>query len=127
MNLLLDTHTLIWFLEGDCRLGLTAKNYIENANNTNFVSVATFWEIAIKVSIDKLKLQMPLQSLKSLIEENAMEILPITIEHTVLVSQLPFHHKDPFDRLLVAQSIIEDMVLLSGDEKFKSYNTQVIW
>ena len=102
MNLLLDTHTLIWFLEGDDRLGPTAKDYIENVNNTNFVSIATFWEITIKISINKLQLQIPLQHFKSLLWENGLEILPITIEHTLLVSQLPFYHNDPFDRLLVA-------------------------
>jgi PIN domain nuclease of toxin-antitoxin system len=127
MNLLLDTHTLIWFLEGDSHLSTTAKNYIENANNTNFVSIATYWEIAIKISINKLELQMPLQNLKPLIWKNGIEILPITIEHTLLVSQLPFYHKDPFDRLLVAQTMSENMVLLSRDEKFKLYNIQTIW
>jgi len=127
MNLLLDTHTVIWFFEGDSNLGAAAKNHIENAANTNFVSIATFWEIAIKISINKLNMQIPLQNLKSLIWKNGMEILPITIEHTLLVSQLPFHHKDPFDRLLAAQSMNENMVLVSRDEKFKFYNIQTIW
>jgi PIN domain nuclease of toxin-antitoxin system len=127
MNLLLDTHTLIWFLEGDSHLGSTAKRYIENANNINFVSMATFWEIAIKISLNKLELQMPLPPLKSLIWENGMEILPITIEHTLLVSQLPFYHKDPFDRLLVAQTMSENMVLLRRDEKFNLYNIKTIF
>jgi len=125
LNLLLDTHTLIWFLEGDERLGTVAKNHIENPNNTSFVSIATFWEIAIKISIKRLKLQIPLQRFKSLLWENGIEILPITIEHTIQVSQLPFHHNDPFDRLLVAQSISENMILLSKDEKFKMYNVQI--
>jgi len=127
MNLLLDTHTLIWFLEGDSHLGLTAKSYIEEASHTNFVSMATFWEMAIKISLNKLELRKPLPDLKSLIWENGIAILPITIEHTLLVSQLPFYHKDPFDRLLVAQAMSENMTLLSGDEKFKLYPIQIIW
>lgn len=127
MNLLLDTHTLIWFLEGDNHLSLTAKSYIEEASHTNFVSMATFWEMAIKISLNKLELRKPLPDLESLIWENGIEILPITIEHTLLVSQLPFYHKDPFDRLLVAQAMSENMTLLSGDEKFKLYPIQVIW
>jgi len=127
MNLLLDTHTLIWFLEGDSHLGFTAKSCIENPDNTSFVSVATFWEIAIKISINKLELQLPLNTLKSLIWENAMEILPIRIEHPLLVSQLPFHHHDPFDRLLIAQSMSENMLLLSKDKKFKIYDIQIAW
>jgi len=127
MNLLLDTHTLIWFLEGDDNLSTTAKDYIENAANTNFVSIAAFWEMAIKISIDKLEMQIPLQKLKPLIWKNGMEILPITIEHTLQVSQLPFHHKDPFDRLLAAQCMSENMVLVSRDEKFKLYDIQTFW
>ncbi len=127
MNLLLDTHTLIWFLEGDNHLSFTAKSYIEEASHTNFVSMATFWEMAIKISFNKLELRKPLPDLESLIWENGIEILPITIEHTLLVSQLPFYHKDPFDRLLVAQAMSENMTLLSGDEKFKLYPIQIIW
>jgi len=86
VNLLWDTHTLIWFIEGDNNLGITARNYIENPQNTNFVGIATFWEIAIKISINKLTLQTPLKNLKNLLWENGIEILPVTFEHTLLVS-----------------------------------------
>jgi PIN domain nuclease of toxin-antitoxin system len=127
MNLLWDTHTLIWFIEGDNNLGITARSYIENPQNTNFVSIATFWEIAIKVSINKLTLQIPLKNLKNLLWENGIEILPVTFEHTLLVSQLPFYHRDPFDRLLIAQAIHEKIVLLTKDEKFALYNIQTVW
>lgn len=127
MNLLWDTHTLIWFIEGDNNLGITARSYIENSQNTNFVSIATFWEIAIKVSINKLTLQIPLKNLKNLLWENGIEILPVTFEQTLLVSQLPFYHRDPFDRLLIAQAIHEKIVLLTKDEKFALYNIQTVW
>ena len=127
MNLLLDTHALIWLLEGDNNLSVTAKDQIENPANTNFVSVATFWEIAIKSSLNKLEMQIPIQQLKQLIWENGIEVLPITIEDTLFVSQLPFYHKDPFDRLLVAQSTNENMILVSRDEAMPLYNVQTIW
>ncbi|MDD1627170.1 MAG: type II toxin-antitoxin system VapC family toxin [Methylococcaceae bacterium] len=127
MNLLLDTHTLIWFLEGDTTLSTNAKNLIENPANTNFVSVATFWEMAIKVSLKKLEMQISIQNLKKLLWENGIEVLPITIENTLFVSQLPFHHKDPFDRLLIAQAVNENMMLVSKDEAMLLYNVQTVW
>jgi len=127
MNLQLDTHTLIWFLEGDANLSAAAKEQIENCANTSFVSLATFWEIAIKVSLKKLEMKTPLQHLKQLIWENGLEVLPITIENTLFVSQLPFYHRDPFDRLLVAQAVNENMILVSRDEAMQLYNEQTIW
>jgi len=127
MNLLLDTHTLIWFLEGDVNLSTVAKEQIENPANTSFVSLATFWEIAIKVNINKLEMQIAIQDLKQLIWKNGMEVLPITIEDTFFVSQLPFYHKDPFDRLLIAQAVNGNILLLSRDEAMQLYNVQTIW
>jgi PIN domain nuclease of toxin-antitoxin system len=90
VNLLWDTHTLIWFIEGDNNLGITTRNYIENPKNTNFVSIATYWEIAIKISINKLTLQIPFKNLKHLLWENGIEILPITFEHALLVKPITF-------------------------------------
>lgn len=127
MNLLQDTHTLIWFLEGDSQLSQTARSVIENAENTNFVSIATFWEIAIKSSLGKLETKTPLSNLKRLVLDNGIEILPITIEHTLLVGELPFHHRDPFDRLLIAQAKLENMPVLSKDEHFDKYGIRLIW
>ena len=91
------------------------------------MSVATFWEIAIKSSLNKLEMQIPIQQLKQLIWENGIEVLPITIEDALFVSQLHFYHKDPFDRLLVAQSTNENMILVSRDEAMPLYNVQTIW
>ncbi len=79
-------HTLIWLLEGDDNLSTVAREQIENSGNTNFVSVATFWEIAIKVSLNKLEMQISIQNLKQLIWENGIEVLPITIEYALFVS-----------------------------------------
>ncbi|NOQ35191.1 MAG: PIN domain-containing protein [Methylococcaceae bacterium] len=127
MKLLLDTHTLIWLAEADSNLSQAAKSAIEDPENICFVSLVSFWEMAIKTSLGKLDIQTPLDQLKQLIIENGMEILPIEIEHTLLVAKLPFHHKDPFDRLLIAQASIEKMTLLSKDEKFSHYDIQLLW
>ena len=127
MNLLLDTHALIWFLEGDNRLSQTARSFIENPSNTNYASIATFWEIAIKTSLGKLETKTSLTNLKYMLMENGIEILPITIEHTVLVSKLAFYHRDPFDRLLISQAMHENMSLVSRDEYFSQYDIHVIW
>lgn len=127
MNLLLDTHALIWFLEGDDSLSSAAKERIENPENTNFVSVATFWEIAIKVSLNKLTMQMALHDFKQTIWENGLEVLPISIEHALFVSQLPFHHRDPFDRILIAQATIDNMAIISRDEAMQFYNVKTVW
>ncbi len=127
MNLLLDTHALIWFLEGDSKLNGMARQSIENPENTSFVSIATFWEMAIKVSIGKLQMQISLQNLKHLLWKNGIEVLPISIEHTLLVSCLDFDHRDPFDRLLIAQAIKEKMVLISCDENFSLYDIKILW
>jgi len=127
VNLLLDTHALIWLLEGDERLSRTARSAIENPENTNYASIATFWEIAIKTSIGKLETKTPLTNLKHILLENGIERLPIMFEHTVLVGELPFYHKDPFDRLLIAQAMNENMTLLSRDEYFVQYKISVVW
>lgn len=127
MNLLLDTHALIWFLEGDDSLSSAAKERIENPENTNFVSVATFWEIAIKVSLNKLTMQMALHDFKQTIWENGLEVLPISIEHALFVSKLPFHHRDPFDRILIAQATIDNMAIISRDEAMQFYNVKTVW
>ncbi|MEQ1485123.1 type II toxin-antitoxin system VapC family toxin [Methyloglobulus sp.] len=127
MNLLLDTHALIWFLEGDDSLSVAAKEHIENPENINFVSVATFWEIAIKVSLNKLTMQMALHDFKQTIWENGLEVLPISIEHALFVSQLPFHHRDPFDRILIAQATIDNMAIVSRDKAMQFYNVKTVW
>ncbi|WP_031431071.1 type II toxin-antitoxin system VapC family toxin [Methylomicrobium agile] len=127
MNLLLDTHTLIWLLEGDENLSVSARKQIENPDNTNFISIATFWEIAIKLSLNKLVMKISISQLKRLVWENGLEVLPIAIEDTLLVSQLPFHHRDPFDRLLAAQAMNQNMSLVSRDRAMSLYDVKVIW
>ncbi len=118
MNLLLNTHTLIWLLEGDENLSPNALTAIQNPANTCYVSSASLWEIAIKISISKLVMTIPFQELPRLIWENGIEILPAEFEHFLKVSTLPFHHKDPFDRIIIAQSFVEQMEIVGKDEHF---------
>jgi len=127
MNILLDTHTLIWFLEGSPEMSTNARNIIEDLDNIRFVSSASIWEIAVKVSIEKLELKYPFKKINSLLWENSIDLLPIRFEHTLELTTLPFHHKDPFDRIIIAQAIVEQMPIISKDGNFKYYNINQIW
>jgi len=131
MNILLDTHALIWFFEGNNKLSEKAKKEVQNPKNTIFVSVVSFWEIAIKISIDKLEMDLSMEELQKLIWKNGIQIIPIKIEHTFLLRTLPYYHKDPFDRLLFVQSLSENMGLISCDKIFDEYmeNSEInrIW
>jgi PIN domain nuclease of toxin-antitoxin system len=118
MKYLLDTHSLIWFLEDNDKLSILAKTEIKNIQNRCFVSIASLWEIALKTGIDKLKLDVPFSRLKNEIQENNFEILPIELKHLEQLLFLNFHHRDPFDRLLIAQAQNEKMIIISKDENF---------
>lgn len=128
MNLLLDTHTFIWYLEGHQELSKTCQNLIEERSNINFVSIASFWEIAIKLSIGgKLELSKPFEQLNQFAWDNNITILPIRFDHTTVVKSLPFYHKDPFDRIIIAQAIVDEMPILSRDGYFDSYSINRLW
>lgn len=102
---LLDTHTFLWYLAGSDQLSSKAKDIIEKYPDQNFISIASLWEIAIKASLDKLTIHGNFNDLQDRIIANGFQIIPIEFEDTVLLTQLPFHHRDPFDRLIIAQSI----------------------
>lgn len=127
MKYLLDTHTFVWFVNGDKNLSVKAKKEILKASNEKFLSIASIWEMAIKVSLGKLKINCPFKEVLSQIEENGFLILPISFEHTLFVSQMQFHHRAPFDRLIAAQAMVEDIVVISRDKSFKSYDVKLIW
>jgi PIN domain nuclease of toxin-antitoxin system len=127
VNLLLDTHSLIWFLNGDANLSNKAKSAIEDPANSKMVSIASVWEIAIKLSIGKFRFSKGLKHFLGLIEDNGFAILPITFEHAIELSTLEFNHRDPFDRLLVAQSIADKLAIVTIDENIKRYNIKTIW
>ncbi|MBA2495462.1 MAG: type II toxin-antitoxin system VapC family toxin [Acidobacteria bacterium] len=126
MLLLLDTHILIWFLEGNKLLSKSRRQIISNPQNDVFVSIASLWETAIKISVGKLTLKQPLANVIKQIIVQDIEILPIMPEHTLQVSTLPFHHRDPFDRLIIAQAQIENLMIISDDSNFGSYGIKLL-
>ena len=127
MDLLLDTPTLIWFLNGDIKLSDKVKNVIEDSNNAKMVSIASVWEIAIKISLDKFRFDKGLKHFLYMVEDNGFVILPITFEHAMVLSTLEFIHRDPFDRLLIAQSKVDNLTLATKDDNIKQYNIKTIW
>ena len=128
MNLLLDTHAFLWFIDGSPKLGAQARTLIEDGTNTKWISVASLWEMAIKISLGRLHLERPFEPfVPEQIERNGFGVLPLRINHMAKVVTLPFHHRDPFDRLLAAQCLTEDLSLISVDEAFDSYGVRRLW
>ena len=128
MNLLLDTHTLLWFITDDPRLSEAADQLIEDQSNNKFVSAVSVWEIAIKVSLDKIMLTAPFDELfPKQLHINGFELLPVKVEHTSALTNLPFHHRDPFDRMLTAQSLVENKAIVSIDRAFDDYGVPRLW
>ena len=128
MRVLLDTHTLLWFVLNDPQLSRVADAIISNPSNSVFVSPATYWEIAIKVQKQKLDLFAPYDDfIKRGIAGNDFEILPIETRHTSQLTTMPFHHNDPFDRLLIAQALVEQMPIVSVDAAFDPYGVTRLW
>ncbi len=126
MQLLLDTHILIWFLNGDNQLTEEIKNSIKNLDNKCYVSMASIWEIAIKTTLGKLNINISFDTLKLILIANKIEVLPIDFEHIQQLLVLPPHHTDPFDRLIIAQAISEDISIVTKDAKFDLYNVSLI-
>jgi PIN domain nuclease of toxin-antitoxin system len=127
-SLLLDTHTALWFFWDDPQLSASAKSFIEDVNNRKLVSIASCWEIAIKVGLRKLDLGEPTRSfLLREIARNNFELLSIELDHIAMVETLAPHHRDPFDRLLVAQAMIEQLPLVSADQILDLYGIARLW
>ena len=128
MRFLLDTHVFLWFMTGDERLGEQAHGVLEDIENEILLSLASLWEIAIKSSLNKLHLKRPFGELiPRQLMGNEIGLLPIELKHLTVLTDLPFHHRDPFDRLLIAQAISEHVPILTGDPAFCDYPVQVIW
>ncbi len=128
MQYLLDTHVLIWWITSDRRLSAKAGDLIRNRRNAIYWSVVSSWEISIKYALGKLIFDEPPESLlPSELDRNQIETLPILNEHAFLAGQLPLHHKDPFDRMLIAQAHIESMGIISNDVTLRSYEVDVFW
>jgi PIN domain nuclease of toxin-antitoxin system len=127
MGLLLDNHSIIWFFNGDKHLSLKAKNLIENTKNEKYVSIASIWEVAIKIGLEKLYFDGDTNEVAALVEQNGFQILPISIAHTVKYESLPLIHRDPFDRMLVAQAIVEKLTILTIDLNIHKYEVKTSW
>lgn len=123
MNLLLDTHVLIWWLADDEALSGGARRAISNPNNLVLVSAASAWEIAIKTAAGKLNVP---GNLETELSSNGFRALPITLAHGEAAGRLPMHHRDPFDRVLIAQAMIEGLTLVTRDRRMEPYGVKLI-
>ena len=128
MNLLLDTHAFLWYVWNDHKLSKTARDLIADPANHKLISIASLWEIAIKVALNKLDLGEPfLPFVRTQMALNFFDSLPVTIEHSSQLTGLPFHHRDPFDRMLIAQAISENIPIVGADAAFDSYSIVRFW
>ncbi|MEZ4590844.1 MAG: type II toxin-antitoxin system VapC family toxin [Chloroflexota bacterium] len=128
MRFLLDTHAFIWWDSAPDRLSEKALLAIQESDNKILLSVASVWEMQIKTQLGKLKLQKPLAELVSAQQNvNGIELLPIQLRHVLALDSLPLHHKDPFDRLLIAQAEAENAVLVSNDALIAQYSVDLVW
>ncbi|MEY3302041.1 MAG: type II toxin-antitoxin system VapC family toxin [Pseudanabaena sp.] len=124
--MLLDTHTLLWFLNDDIKLPSSIKQQIEQASHT-YISIISIWEIAIKIGIGKLKVEFEFQDLPEILLQLDIQILPIAFADTEIYIDLPLHHRDPFDRMLIAQAIHHSLAIVGCDAVFENYPVQRIW
>ena len=125
---LLDTHTLLWFIAEDKQLSSSGQRLIRDSSSEIFISTASLWEIAIKINIGKLALNKPFEQLFSdELDSHGIEILDITVDALVQLTTLPLHHRDPFDRLIIAQAIVEGIPIISKDEAFDLYDVKREW
>uniref|UniRef100_Q3ATW9 PIN domain-containing protein n=1 Tax=Chlorobium chlorochromatii (strain CaD3) TaxID=340177 RepID=Q3ATW9_CHLCH len=127
MDYLIDTHALIWFINGDTQLPDKAQKIIKNIDNKCYISIASIWEIAIKISLDKLDLNGGFDEISKIIVRYDFELLPISIEHIAEIIGLEFHHRDPFDRMIIAQGLVENISIITKDKIFTNYNVKIIW
>jgi PIN domain nuclease of toxin-antitoxin system len=126
MQILIDTHILIWFLEGNNLLSSKHQKLLANSQNEVFVSIASIWEMAIKISLGKLTMSNSLADIVKQLSVENIQILPILPKHTLEVLTLPFHHRDPFDRIILAQTKIENLNLISVDTEFIKYGIKLL-
>lgn len=128
MLYLLDTHVLIWWLTADKRLSQAAAEVIRSRKNLLYWSTASSWEMSIKYALGRLELDEPLEILiPAELAKNQIEIMPIENEQALLAGQLPLYHKDPFDRMLIAQAQLESMLIITDDSKFNLYDADIYW
>lgn len=128
MKLLLDTHAFLWFIAGNLALSRKCRELIEDDNNQKLVSIASITEIAIKTSLGKLSLEQSFEEfIPQQLRRNNFYLHPFTLEHAMALSKLPFHHRDPFDRMIIAQCLTENLPILSNDGVFDAYGVNRLW
>jgi len=126
MAVLLDTHAFLWWTQDDARLSTRAREAISDSEC--YLSMASCWEVAIKVSLGRLRFDRPVaQFFAEQLLASGVSLLPIEFRHVMRIAQLPFHHRDPFDRILVAQALEEDLPIVSSDTAFDAYDAQRVW
>ena len=127
-RVLLDTHSFLWFVTEDPKLSAAAERIIAEGGNEPILSAACVWEIAIKVSIGRLPIPAPLDSfIPEQLRINRISLLPIELRHLFEIPRMPLHHRDPYDRLLIAQAIVEGLPVLTADPAFDKYPIQRLW
>ncbi len=127
MKILLDTHALLWFIDGDSRLPERIIKCIKNPNNHCYISIASLWEISIKMSLGKITINGKFKDFTTKLLKNKFEVLPISFEHLEYLLSLEFHHRDPFDRLIISQCMVEKLTLISKDRLFADYKLDILW
>ena len=127
MEYLLDTHAFLWFINGSVDLSPRAKSIIQNSDNSIHLSIASFWEIAIKLNNGKLAIDMSFEELKKEADKNDFRILTIKYEDTRILTSLELFHRDPFDRILIAQAIQNNLTMITKDANFDAYPVKIIW
>ena len=128
MRLLLDTHTFVWYVTNNQKLSSTARQLINEGNNEVLLSIVSIWEMAIKHSIGKLSFELPFEIfISQQLAVNNFDLLNIKISYLNVVANLPLHHRDPFDRLIIAQAMVEQIPIVGTDKIFDSYPIQRLW
>jgi PIN domain nuclease of toxin-antitoxin system len=127
MDLLLDTHAVVWYITEDSRLPIFLRKQIEDSSNNCFVSIASLWEMAIKHATGKLALHEDLSVVLEIIRISGIKSLPITTDHILHIRKLPLHHNDPFDRMIISQCLAEQLTMVSCDKQFRHYDVPVVW
>ena len=127
MNVLLDTHTFIWYIEGNAKLTQKARDVIEVSGDKIYLSIISLWEIAIKTGKKQLTLQNEFDDLLDVLNSLEIEILTITFADTQIYKNLPLHHGDPFDRMIISQAINNGLTIIGCDQSFNDYPIQILW
>src|SRR5688500_7299065 len=128
MQIEVDTHTFLWYIEGNPRLPGSARRLIERRDAERVLSVSSVWEMAIKISVGRLESEAPVgESMRRMLDHNRIGLLVPTLDDLDLITTLPFHHRDPFDRLMIAQSLSQQIPIVSGDSIFDAYGIDRRW